>query len=133
MIVISRRLCRDIIFAALTVLLTGTTPTYAGCTVFEHRDWGGARFRLNDNNWLMMGACSEDTGSTSGGHGYCRRNWNDRISSYRVTDNCKLTLWADANDYTPAGPIFSRDYGVGVLYVGDSWNDKASYASCSCR
>jgi hypothetical protein len=48
MIVISRRLCRDIIFAALTVLLTGTTPTYAGCTVFEHRDWGGARFRLND-------------------------------------------------------------------------------------
>ena len=116
-----------------TLMLTSATPTYAGCMVYEDRDYRGARFGLNGNNWLMMGACAEDIGRKGGGRGYCRRNWNDRISSYRVTSDCYLRLWADADDYSPAGVRFSRNYGVNVSYVGDSWNDKASWASCYCR
>jgi hypothetical protein len=114
-------------------VMTAAAPAYAGCTVFQHINYGGSHWSLNGNEWLMMGACEESVGSTSGGNGYCRRDWNDQISSYQVSSDCKIRLWSDAGDYNPAGARFSRPYGVSVSYVGDSWNDQASWAGCYCR
>lgn len=123
--------------AAVLLLAAGamsfTAPAFAGCTVFQHRDYGGSHWGLDGNEWLMMGACEESVGSTSGGNGYCQRDWNDQISSYRVSSGCKIRLWVDAGDYNPAGARFSRPFGTSVSYVGDSWNDQASWAECTCR
>jgi syncollin len=113
-------------------MMTAAAPAYAGCTVYEHINYGGAHWGLNGDDSLMMGACEESLGSTAGGNSYCRRDWNDQISSYRVSGNCKVRLWSDAGAYDPAGSKFSRGYGVSVSYVGDSWNDEASWAACYC-
>lgn len=108
------------------------TPAFAGCTVFQHRDFRGSHWGLDGGDWLM-GACSEDQGSTSGGTGFCQPSWNDQISSYKVSRNCRAILFLHVINGSGGGSRFSRDFGVSVSYVGSAWNDQASWVQCICR
>jgi len=121
---------------ASTVLLSAAfllTPATAkgSCTIFEHRDYGGAKFTLHDNDRLVMVA-GESIGVTTNGHGdsyriLYRAAWNDHVSSFQVTQGCTLTLWEHIDQ---GGARFrsNRSY----KFVGSAWNDEASEALCTC-
>jgi len=114
----------------IAVLLT---PAIAegGCTIFEHRDYGGASLTLSDNDRVIM-AEGESIGMTTNGHGGSYRiryrpAWNDNVSSFRVTDGCTITLWEHINE----GGARWRTYKT-YKYVGDAWNDEVSEVLCTC-
>lgn len=107
------------------------------CTVYEHRDYGGAK-RGIDAGEVLAGL--EDPGiGQSCSHSNCtiywRPNWNDEISSFRVRKGCTITL----SEHIDGGRIPPRGYGghfrssKSYRYVGDRWNDEASLVECSCR
>lgn len=104
----------------------------AGCTLYQHRDYGGAYWELSDLERMKM-VNGESLGCTTNGHGggcestLYEPSWNDNVSSFRVTPGCRLSLWEDVNE---GGARFrsTRSY----LYVGDAWNDEASEALCTC-
>jgi syncollin len=127
-------LVRGLVAASVVAasIVVQVAPALAGCTLYEDRDYRGARWRLGAGDWLM-GACSEDQGSTSGGKGYCRPDWNDQISSYKVTSDCQVILSQHVVRGRGGGAEFSRGFGVSVKYVGTSWNDQASWAECVCQ
>lgn len=110
----------------------------AGCTLYQHRDYGGSYYELGDNTSVVMarGAAYCESTSSGGRHGNpksggCQEeapSWNDQVSSFRVTSGCKLTLWQHINK---GGARFVRSNNV--KYVGGSWNDQASEALCSCN
>ncbi|HKP69992.1 MAG TPA: hypothetical protein VJV05_11960 [Pyrinomonadaceae bacterium] len=105
----------------------------AGCTIYEHRDYGGASFTLYDNDRIIM-VQGESIGQTTNGHGgggfthYYKPWWNDRVSSFRVTSGCTISLWEHINE----GGARWRTYKT-YKYVGDAWNDEVSEALCTCR
>lgn len=113
--------------ALISALLYGV-PAWAGCTVYEHRDYGGAHWGLGSFDELQMGG-GEPMGKTGEGRIFYRTDWNDKISSFRVTPGCHITLWQHAGT-TGNGATFeaSRSYS----YVGSRWNDQASWAYCYC-
>lgn len=119
------------VLLSVTVLFTPASVN-GSCTIFEHRDYGGARLTLHDNDRVMM-VHGESIGVTTNGHGgpdyriLYRPTWNDHVSSFRVTDGCVLTLWEHINQ---GGARFrsSKSY----KYVGGAWNDEASEALCTC-
>lgn len=104
----------------------------AGCTLYQHRDYGGSYWELSHLERMKM-VDGESLGCTTNGHGdgcestLYEPSWNDNVSSFRVTPGCRLSLWEDVNE---GGARFrsTRSY----LYVGDSWNDEASEALCMC-
>lgn len=105
----------------------------AGCTLFQHRDFGGSRYNLGHLDRMIM-VRGESTGCTTNGHGggcestLYEPSWNDQVSSFKVTPGCTLTMWQHVNQ---SGARFhtSKSY----RYVGDRWNDQASEALCVCR
>ncbi|QWF16932.1 hypothetical protein [Lysobacter capsici] len=107
------------------------------CTVFEHRDYGGARRSIAAGEVL---AGLEDPGvNQTCSHSNCaidwQPNWNDDISSFRVRKGCTITL----SEHIDGSRIPPRGYGAhfrsskSYRYVGSAWNDKASLVECSCR
>ena len=103
----------------------------AGCTIFEHRDYGGAKFTLQDNDRLVM-VQGESIGVTTNGHGGSSRTlyraaWNDHLSSFQVTQGCTITLW----EHIDQGGARWRTY-KSYKYVGDAWNDEVSEVLCTC-
>lgn len=103
----------------------------ASCTVFEHRDYGGASLTLYDNDRVIM-AQGESIGMTTNGHGSSYRvryrpAWNDVVSSFRVTEGCTISLW----EHIDEGGARWRTY-KSYKYVGDGWNDEVSEVLCSC-
>ena len=122
-------------FALAAVILGASVafaaPASAGCTVYQHRDYGGAHWGLGNDDELQMGGepMGKTTSDGPGGQIYFRPDWNDQISSFKVTKGCRITLWQHAGT-RGGGATFkaSKSYS----YVGDNWNDQASWAYCGC-
>jgi hypothetical protein len=110
----------------------------AGCTLYQHRDYGGSSYALADNSSVVMAnnaARCESTASGgrhgAGSPGGCQEeapSWNDQVSSFRVSSGCTLTMWQHIGE---GGARFVRSNNV--KFVGSSWNDQASEARCSCN
>nr|WP_245269802.1 hypothetical protein [Ensifer sp. WSM1721] len=105
---------------------------FAECRLFEHRDYGGASYTLDNLERMIMVNGDSIGCSVSHGDSDCpsttyEASWNDHVSSFRVTRGCTLTLWEHINE---SGARFrsNRSY----TYVGSRWNDKASEALCTC-
>ena len=118
--------------AAAAVLLSPAAAN-AGCTLYQHRDYGGSHWSLSDFERMVM-TNGESLGCTTNGHGGgCESttyepSWNDQVSSFRVSQGCTLSLWVDVNE---GGARFRSD--TSYKYVGGRWNDKASEALCMCN
>jgi syncollin len=100
--------------------LLPVTNAWASCTLYEHRDFGGGKLFLSDNERVRM---INNTGDGV----YARPDWNDRVSSYRVGRNCTLFMWEHAYQ---GGWKLTR--GGELSYIGNRRNDKVSEALCSC-
>jgi hypothetical protein len=97
------------------------------CTIFEHRDYGGAHWTLHNGDDMKM-INAPDVGTSDGIHRFLYDpSWNDKVSSFKVDPGCTLTLWEHVNQ---GGSHFRADKSY--TYVGDGWNDKASEAVCEC-
>jgi len=99
------------------------------CTLFEHRDYGGAHYELGNGDVLYMIRNPDPSiGVSDGIHNFIYEpTWNDKTSSFKVQGGCTLTLWENVNR---GGHHFSTNRSY--TYIGDGWNDKASEADCSC-
>lgn len=106
----------------LAATLGTTTSVSAGCRLYEHRDFAGEVLFLRDNEHVKM---VENRGE---GLQYdYRPDWNDRISSYKMSANCTLFMWEHVDG---RGWKLTR---TGQLdYIGDRRNDKVSEAQCAC-
>ena len=130
------RTARQLIGAALaaTVLLAiagarAQPPAQPSrtCTVYEHRDFGGAHRTLGHRDVLRM-VNRPALGTSDGVYRYLYEPaWNDRISSFRTAPGCTMTLWEHVN----LGGHHLRS-NRDRPYVGDGWNDMASDAVCDC-
>jgi syncollin len=102
-----------------------------GCSVFEHRDYEGAQWRMARDSFMQMGG-SEPMGAT-GMIGYYVPRWNDKISSFTVRSHrgCKLTLFQHAGTWGYGQQLGPQSRSSS--YVGRLWNDQASWVVCSCR
>ena len=118
---------------ASLLLCAGTLPAQATCTVYQHRDYGGAHWTLGPADEMQMGGGEPIAKQTYDGPNigqiYYRPDWNDQISSFKVTGGCNLTLWQHASTQG-YGPTFKSS--TSYRYVGDRWNDQASWAFCDC-
>ena len=99
------------------------------CTLYEHRDFGGAHYTLRNGDVMyMIRNPDPGVGTSDGIHRFIYEpSWNDKLSSFKVEGGCTLTLWEDVNR---GGHHFTANRGYS--FVGDGWNDKASQADCSC-
>lgn len=118
--------------AALALLGAMTIPAVARpgrtCTVYEHRDFGGAHWTLQNGDVLRM-VRPPELGISDGIHRFIyEASWNDKVSSFKVGPTCTLTLWEHVNY---GGHHFRANRSRS--YVGDRWNDKASDAVCECE
>lgn len=104
-------------------------PVRGTCTLYEHRDFGGAHYVLGNGAVMYMISNPDPSIGTSDGiHSFIYEpSWNDKLSSFKVQGGCTLTLWEHVNH---GGHHFTSNESY--AYVGDRWNDKASQADCSC-
>ena len=118
------------------LLLTGAaavlaTPAYAGCTVYQHRDYKGSHFYLGPGDRLQVAGercgMSQSHGTPRGQYHY-QPSWNDQVSSFKVTKGCVITLWQHAQGCGGGGTHFRTDRSY--TYVGSAWNDKTSFVEC---
>ena len=117
------------VFILFTSFILVPIIANAGCKIFEHRDYGGAWYNLKNGERMIMvdgNNCISSDGRNCGPIYY--PEWNDDVSSFKVTRGCTITLWEHIHQ---GGAHFrsSKSYS----YVGDSWNDKASEALCECQ
>jgi hypothetical protein len=122
-----------ITLAVSAAMIAGSVATvHAGCTLFQHRDYGGARKNLGHFDRVKM-VRGESIGCTTNGHGDgCEstlydHTWNDHVSSWKLTNGCRLTVWEDVNE----GGAWWRT-SKSYRYVGGDWNDEVSEALCMC-
>lgn len=120
--------------ATLAAGMTLTSPAArAGCTIFQHRDYGGSSWFLNRGDTMKMVDGKSICVSTGGHCPECETctlfepSWNDHVSSFTVDPGCTITLWEHVNE----GGAYFRTWRS-YLYVGDDWNDVASEAVCTC-
>lgn len=107
--------------ALLMAATFGTTASaQAKCLLYEHRDFAGEVLVLRDNEHAKM---VENRGD---GY-YYRPDWNDRISSYKVSANCTLFMWEHVDG---KGWKLTRTGQLG--YISDRRNDEVSEALCAC-
>src|SRR5262245_21702416 len=79
--------------AALLCLVAGAPAIAADCTVFQHGNFGGSQWRLN-NHEILAGL--DDPGIGSSQTIYWRADWNDQVSSFKVREGCTITMWEHA-------------------------------------
>ncbi|MCB1619540.1 MAG: peptidase inhibitor family I36 protein [Thiothrix sp.] len=91
-------------------LLT-TTAAQATCQVYEHINYGGAVRSL---------ASGQKIANVGGA-------WNDRISSVRLSNSCRLIAYQHIN-YQGDRRVFGAD----TRFVGNLWNDQISSLQCQC-
>lgn len=115
-----------------TACLALLGPVYAGCTVFQHRDFKGAKWHLGSGDELQVAGepCGKSSSHGSSGEIYYQPSWNDQISSFKVTSGCTIRLWEHAGVCKGSGHKFTSNRSYS--YVGDRWNDKTSYVECWC-
>lgn len=126
----SYKLLTSVVLFSIAVMFTPAIAE-ASCTIFEHRDYGGASMTLYGNDRVIM-THGESIGTTTNGHGGSSRTlyrprWNDAVSSFRVTDGCTITLWEHINEDGARWRTYKS-----YVYVGDAWNDEVSEVFCSC-
>ena len=92
----------------------------AKCLLYEHRDFAGEVLVLQDNEHAKM------VDNRGDGY-YYRPDWNDRISSYKVSANCTLYMWQHVD-----GQGWKLTRTGQMDYIGDRRNDEVSEAFCSC-
>jgi|RhiMetdeSRZDD1v2_1073273.scaffolds.fasta_scaffold331927_1 hypothetical protein len=129
----------DVMRAALGVVLAALLIPLAadaretGCILYEHRDFGGVYWEMERNSYMQMGGGEPIGVAVSHGEspiGYYEPSWNDHVSSFDVVGpGCTLILYEHAGGWGD-GATFTSD--VGYTYVGDAWNDQASWADCNC-
>lgn len=120
---------------AITIGLPGLSETAeARCVVYQHRDFKGASFALNDGDSLQMGGerCGRSV-SDGSPRGQIRYNssWNDQVSSFKVSPGCQITLWQHVKGCGGSGAHFKSDSSYS--YVGSKWNDITSWVDCWCK
>lgn len=97
-----------------------TTSVSARCLLYEHRDFAGDLLVLKDNEHAKM--------VVNRGDGYYYRpDWNDRISSYKFSANCRLFMWEHVD-----GKGWKLTRTGQMDYIGDRRNDEVSEAQCAC-
>lgn len=123
---------RRIAAALIAVIAMQPVAAFAQCTLYQHRDYGGARFVLGNGDTLFMkNNPNPGLGSTTNGHGdetYYNKSWNDEVSSFKLSPGCTIALW---KNHDRKGDRWSTDKSY--KYVGSKWNDEASTAQCTCR
>lgn len=104
-------------------------PVQRTCTLYEHRDYGGAHYVLGNGTVMyMIQNPDPGIGVSDGIHNFIYEpSWNDKLSSFKVQGGCTLTLWEHVNH---GGHHFTSNRSY--TWVGDGWNDKTSQADCSC-
>jgi hypothetical protein len=108
-----------------------SSPVYASCTLYQHRDYQGSRYTLGDGDAMIMRRgetiCSAVSHGSGGSCTYHEPSWNDELSSFKVSGGCTMTLYENFNR---SGARFrsNRSY----KYVGSRWNDEVSEAYCTC-
>jgi hypothetical protein len=87
--------------------------TRAPCEMYQHADFRGWRYLVKAN--------SKDE--------FVGKEYNDQVSAVRVPTGCRLTVYQHSKFKGK-----SKNFGPGShRYIGGSWNDQISSASCSCR
>lgn len=115
-----------------SIALLATNSAFAGCTLYQHRDYGGSHYSLGHFDRMKM-VNGESLGCTTNGHGNgCEStiyepSWNDELSSYRVSNGCRITMWQHVNE----GGARWRSH-KSYKYVGSRWNDEVSEVLCMC-
>ncbi len=119
-----RRLGFAIALAALAAPAFAAGP---GCTIFQHRGFGGAHWFLHNGDDMLM-IQPPELGTSDGIHRFIyKADWNDQVSSVKVSPGCTLTMWEDVNK---GGAHFTARHDH--EYLGDNWNDRVSEAECTC-
>ncbi len=101
----------------------------AGCRLYQEPNYGGAAYTLGSLDRLRMtpAETSACTGPECGRVVY-EASWNNRISSFKVSEGCTLTLWR-AGDEKHAHLRATRS----ALAMGRTWDNAASEALCQCH
>lgn len=97
--------------ALATVLLLLTPNLYAECNLYDLGNFGGSPRTLAPGERL----------------GNLGRSWDNRTSSINMTDNCKVTIYADPNFKGESKTLTTSSNSLGSL-----WDNQASSAVCSC-
>lgn len=129
--------------AAILALAAGMSvfaeAAQANCSVYQHRDYQGARWTLRSGSMLagvaqpanVRGGCTGPGCATV----HWQPAWNDQISSFRVAKNCEISLHQhiDASVYPPRGYGMMWRANSNFKFVGSQWNDQTSLVTCTCR
>ena len=107
-------------------LTVGPRPT-GQCMLWEHRDMQGARMRLPHGDRVSFARA--DLGSTAWRES---PTWNDVASSAKVDARCHLRVWEHMQGGGASKEWHGGSKGLLIKYMGDTWNDRASSASCLC-
>lgn len=98
------------------------------CRLWEHRDMQGARIRM-PNGQRVSFAHNTEAGSTAWSE---RPDWNDVVSSATIDPGCKLQVWEHMEAAGASETWSGGRNGWRVNYVGGTWNDRISSATCYC-
>ena len=96
----------------LCFALAAASPADAECRMFEHKSFQGDSVSLANNQSM------NHLGSL-----------NDRVSSIKVSPQCLLVAYADA-EFAGATTAFSPGEHDSLP---DGWDDRISSARCNCR
>lgn len=99
------------------------------CTLWEHRDMQGARLRMPNGQQVSF-AHNNEVGSTAWSE---RPDWNDVVSSAKIDPGCKLQVWEHMEAAGASKTWSGGQNGWRVNYVGGTWNDRISSATCYCK
>jgi syncollin len=110
---------------AASLCLVASSASAVECELYEHRDYGGAMIQMNEGEDISMEQADLCNSQVT-----CSPEWNDIISSFKTARGCSVTLWWDAEDVQPRGE--ARRFNGSYRYVGNHWNDEASWARCTC-
>ena len=130
-------IARAVKCAALAVALLPAlaVAAAANCTVYQHRDYGGAHWYIRDGAYLAGVGAIPNLGCYGCPEVHYRPDWNDQISSFKVGPGCTIMLWqhVDGSRSPPRGHGATFRSSRSVSFVGGRWNDQASLVHCRCR
>lgn len=104
----------------------------AGCRLYQERNYGGSAYTLGSLDRMKMApapaSATPSSAQEEDGRVIYDTSWNNRISSFRLSNGCTLTLWRNARK-DGAHLHAARS----TVYVGAAWDNAASEALCQCQ
>jgi hypothetical protein len=97
------------------------------CMLWEHRDMEGARLRLPHGERVSF--AQGDVGNSAWRE---VPSWNDAASSAKIDAGCRLRVWEHMLAQGASREWSGGNNGLLVKYVGSTWNDRISSATCLC-